>query len=253
MIWSYPKNKLEQGLSVFLNKHITSCSRKPSGPESARLHSVADFIAELDSGIRLEGFTTSKIEEPSGGSRQSTIYYSITCDALPASECFVRIEPGRGPGAATQFYARIYDAITYHYKFINDDNFGFVYRFLEKFENIAAELPAVRAKFEKREKITELTQNSIAVWCSQICEDLGYPYMIKEGSIRSILFVKLDEKTQLEIIIPHRNFQEVMTELPVLIKTYHELLESSKARVLITNCAPKSSWRGDPSKKNKKR
>jgi hypothetical protein len=258
MYWSYPKSDLEQNLSTFLNRRLNSCTHKPAGPESARLHSVKDFLAELEqTGIQIKGFTTTMKEESSGSFRNPSInhLYTITCDALPASECYVCIEPGGRStsstgsfSSSTQFYARIYDAMTYYGEFVYDNNFGFVYRFLEQFEAIAAELPDVRAKFEKQQKINELTRNNIEVWFSQICEELGYPYNMDMGKIRSKLFVKLDAKTQLEIIIQHKNFQEVMPELSGLIKTYSALLEGSKARVLIGNTSPQSCWQGEGGK-----
>lgn len=251
MYWINPKTDLEHNLSVFLNRRLNSCSNKPDGPESARLHSVKDFIAELEhGGIQLEGFTTTRSEEHSGGGRQQSVHpiYTITCNAMPASECFVIIDPGTGGAySSMQFYARIYEAMTYYGKFVYDDNFNFVYRFLEHFGEIAAELPAARAKFEKQQKILELTRDSIDTWCTQTCEELGFPYSVDSGKIRTKLYVKLDEKTQLEIAIPHKNFQEVMPELRGLIQAYNTLREGSKARVLISNSS-RSFWR-DPGEK----
>jgi hypothetical protein len=252
MYWSYPRTDLEHNLSVFLNRRLAYCSNKPAGPESARLHSVKDFIAELEhGGIQLEGFTTTRSEERSGSSRQPSVHpiYTITCNALPASECFVCIDPGSGgSGSTPQFYARVYEAMTYYGESVYDKNFTFVYRFLEQIEEIAAELPLVRAKFEKQQKIIELTQDSIDTWFSQICEELGYPYSVDKRKIHTKLYVKLDEKTRLEIVVQHKNFQEVMPELRGLIQAYNTLREGSKARVLISNYS-RGSWR-EPGKKH---
>jgi hypothetical protein len=260
---NYPISDLEHHLSAYLNRRLNTCTHKPKGPESARLHSVKDFIAELEhGGIQLEGFTTTMSEECPIGFPQQYVYstYTITCDALPASECFVCIkcdknspaqfyaESGESSNSSAQFYACVYEATTFYGQAIYDDDFGFVFRFLERFEEIAAELRVIRAKFEKRQKVNELTENSIKAWFTQICEELGCPYLIEIMKVHSKLYVKLDDKTRLEMVVQHSDFQKVMPELSGLIQAYTALFESSKARVLITNAAPGDYWR-KPSKK----
>jgi hypothetical protein len=220
---------------------------------------VKDFIAELEhGGIQLEGFTTTKSEKRYDEFWQPStdpvyITYTITYDALPASECFVYIEcessssvksyAESSTSSPPRFYARMYEATASYGQVIADDNFGFVFRFLEQLEEIAAGLRVVRAKFEKQQKVNELTENSIKAWFTQICEELGCPYFIEIMKVHTKLYVKLDDKTRLEMVVPHNNFQKVMPELRGLIQSYTALFENSKARVLITNAAPGDYWR----------
>ncbi|MDR1398818.1 MAG: hypothetical protein LBJ41_02715 [Treponema sp.] len=263
MYWKYPETDLERHLSALLNRRIQSCTHKSAGPELARLHSVEDFVAELEhGGVQLEGFTTTRREECSNRLRPKSVHtiYTITCDALPASECFVCIEcgsvsatklsseTGECYSSPVQFYARLYDAMMYYGQTIYDNDFGFVFRFLERFEEIASEVPLIRAKFQKQRKIKELTQDSIKAWFVQICEELGCPYFIEVKRVQSKLYVRLNEKTQLEIVVPHATFQKVMPELSGIIQTYTALFESTKARVLMSNVAPGNYWR-EPGKK----
>ena len=263
MYWEYSETDLARTLSTFLNKRIHTYMRKPDGPEAARLHSVKDFIAELaHGGIQLEGFTTTRREERSAPFRPRGIHtiYTITCGALPASECFVCIdcgpssstkfyaETGERFDSSVQFYARVYDALTYRGQSIYDDDFGFVFRFLEHIEEIAAELPGVRAQFEKQQKIKELTHDSIRTWFTQICEELGCSYSIDIKKIHTRLYVKLDDKTQLEIVVQHSKFQKIMPELSSLIQAYTAVFKANKVRALITDIDSWLYWQ-DPGKK----
>jgi hypothetical protein len=233
-------------LSSFLRKRIESCHDKPAGPEAERIKTIDDLLAELaTTGIQVDGFTTVKTKEEEY--RHSGIVYIITSNELPADECFVKITDGESYGHRQLYFrAQIYEASSYD-KYVNNSNFGFVFRFLERFVKTAKEFPAHRAIYEKRAKINEFTSNSIDTWLEQICGELTLPYVLQKQRIRSVLTVLLDYDTELSIEIRNKEFQDTIPEVLETIQIYENLHETRKGRVLITNSNYRQ-W-----KKNKKK
>lgn len=228
-------------LSDFLYRRLKSCDDKPAGPEAERLKNIDDLIAELENtGIQVDGFTTTKTHKEIYG--RSLSIYVVTCNALPADECFACItdEESSHGNHQVYFYAQIYEAKT-HDKYMNNSNFGFVFRFLERFVKTAQEFPAHRAVYEKREKINEFTSNSIDTWLKQICKELTLPYILEKQRTRSVLTVLLDDNTQLSIEIRNKEFQEVIPQVLETIQIYENLRKTRKGRVLITN-STYSNW-----------
>ena len=67
----------------------------------------------------------------------------------------------------------------------------------------------------------------------------GYSYRIDKSTNNKLtLFVKINEKLQLEIPIYYESFQEIVPLIPETIKQYETLIKENKIKVLINNLPP---------------
>jgi hypothetical protein len=241
MSWYSGENEVTYKLSDFLYSRIKHCEDEPPVRVAARLKNVSDLIAELDGGgIQIKGFTTVKTEELDG--KKKVAVYTITKDTLPAASCFTRL---RLTDKELRFSTSIYEVSSASFE-VTDKNFGFVFRFLGRFEKTVELLHERRADYEKQKKATAFTMDSYDTWLDQICKTLTVPYSIKKGGKRAVLGIKVDRDTQFEIAIPYKNFQEVMPEIINTIQSYEHLRKTFKARVLIKNCDFTTRWKSNP-------
>jgi hypothetical protein len=180
--------------------------------------------------------------------KEKSIVYTITKDTLPAASCFTRLELIENK---LQFSTSIYGISCYPLE-VTDKNFGFIFRFLGRFEKTVELLNERRADYEKQQKVVEFTHDSYDTWLDQICKTLTMPYFLEKGGSRTVLWLKVDQNTQFEIAIPYKNFQEVMPEVLNAIQTYEQLHKTCKARVLIRNCRNTRWTINPPPRKTKK-
>jgi hypothetical protein len=242
MSWYSREDEITYKLRGFLYSRIEHCHGEPPIRVAARLKNISDLIAELDDGgIQVKSFSTVKTKEQHG-KKMSTVY-TITKDTLPASSCFTRLCLTENK---LDFSTSIYE-ISSSATEVTDKNFGFIFRFLGRFEKTIELLHKYRADYEKQKKATEFTMDSYDTWLDQICKKLTMPYFLEKGGTRTVLGVLVDQDTQLEIAIPYKKFQEIMPEVMNIIQSYEHLRETCKARVLIKNCRYTVRWKSNPS------
>jgi hypothetical protein len=129
---------------------------------------------------------------------------------------------------------------------VTNKNFGFIFRFLGRFEKLVELVQQQRPEYEKETKAEQFITDSYDTWLNQICKQLRLPYTIERFDTKNVLWVKVDNETQFEITIPYQGFQEIMPEVLNTIKSYEYLHKTSKARVLIKNCRYILGWNTNP-------
>ena len=149
---------------------------------------------------------------------------------------------------------------SYHFIDINiDSRLNFIYRYLdlclsaqnsEKINQLKeldkeAKEEGRQKKIEqkneraKQERILELQSKSAEEWIKSAMKNNGYSYRIDKSTNNKLtLFVKINEKLQLEIPIYYESFQEIVPLIPETIKQYETLIKENKIKVLINNLPP---------------
>jgi hypothetical protein len=116
---------------------------------------------------------------------------------------------------------------------LEQETMGNLFLLLETFSTLIKDFDEKRIQYEKNIKVHQLRSNTLGTWLEQIAKNLDRPYCIDERAQRTILLLKLHNKSRMEIAVNHKNFQEIMPNLEAHIRSYMELLESSKAKITI--------------------
>jgi hypothetical protein len=123
---------------------------------------------------------------------------------------------------------------------------GCVYQFLENMEGIEKKYREYAAKAEKQEKIANLAKDGTRTWLNEILKDSPYMYYIREMAKGIVVCIQLKNRTQLNISIDYKSFQETMPELLSTIQAYENLVNTGKFKVIIENCSPYVKWGQGP-------
>jgi hypothetical protein len=82
----------------------------------------------------------------------------------------------------------------------------------------------IEYQYTVKQKIFEMTKNSILVMLEKICDDLGFE---KKWSINKedIIFFIYRERSFISIPIPYKNFMEVIPKIPQTVALLTDCLE----------------------------
>jgi hypothetical protein len=173
--------------------------------------------------LSVEGFTTKKRPWRTG------------CQILNASSNGCGLYPASGRTKRVVIYLSIdgYSSSSYYL----DRKPDALYDVLKQLPDIEKEFFVLKAEWEKRDKIAELSKNSILAWLKTTMQGSGYAYAVKVFPHRVDLLVKMKNRSQLVIPIYYKSFQNVMPHLLDTIRQYEQLLNAAPVKVLISNIA----------------
>ena len=109
-------------------------------------------------------------------------------------------------------------------------------------ENIEKSFFEYKAKYEKEEKIKEISENSIEAWLAAILKDKNYIYYISKEENKVMLSIRMKNGTQLNIPIYHKKIQKIMPHLIETIEKYEQMINDTSVKVLISNLKVNEIW-----------
>lgn len=221
-------------LRHFLQRKMTACCKavEKSGYDAK---SIAELAEELEStGIGVPHFYSEEHKDPyhsNGG-------YIVKHENCPENY-FLGMRFNKKALTSPHSHQELYLKFGWNEESCYSVNFSnycaVVYKILERFEDIVQEYKAYEFELDKQEKILEITANSIDTWIHTICKEAGHPYTINKMETKLVASILLETKTQLDISIPYKKFQEIMPGLLDTIKIYEDMQKNCKAKILIKN------------------